>query len=124
MEDNFEDLKSIVTQTLDSKGVLGRIRVAPLHARRLRCIECTVGWIALQAMLRASVFQAIDDQEKAVGVSNIFSTTAVKMNESPEGSPCLAVRYSSLATRAKVRQGDLSASCCANTLNSTSWTTP
>jgi hypothetical protein len=81
-------------------------------------------WIDLQAMLRASVFQAIDDQEKAVGVSNIFSTTAVKMNESPEGSPCLAVRYSSLATRAKVRQGDSSASCCANTSNSTSWTTP
>ena len=62
MSSTVDELKEVVVQTLEKKGVLGKIRVCFLHS--------VAFLIALQAELRASVFTAIDEQEKHSGVYN------------------------------------------------------
>lgn len=57
------ELRDLVAHTLETRGVLGKIRVSMLNA--VAVAKCHRAWVfyVLKAQLRASVFLALEEQE-------------------------------------------------------------
>ncbi len=71
---SVHELKDLVSQSLEAKGVLAKLKVIFL------CHN-------FQAQLRASVFTVIEEQEKK-GQVYLANNTAKKIQDSPNGLYC------------------------------------
>jgi hypothetical protein len=78
MSENLDELREIVAQTLEAKGVLAKLRVRIIVFSKF-CwrpfqkfkTDWDLLWsVSLQAQVRKHVFDAIDDQEPSPSVAN------------------------------------------------------